>query len=123
MASPVRQPGNARSLAALFPRTSVLKYKAELPAVPPAGGLVLSVEFVPSRSITFWSGNEAQKFCTENVKWVKALLSTYVDSYLRVQTMYAHVPALPSLYEETSTAGADLMMGEIAAQEGNACVA
>jgi hypothetical protein len=50
-------------------------------------------------------------------------LSTYVDSYLRVQTMYTHVPAMPSLYEETSTAGADLMMGEIAAQGGNACVA
>jgi hypothetical protein len=152
VASRVRQPDDARSLAVLFPRTSAVKYKAELPAVPMASGLTaLSVEFVAnpekahsaplslpaaiSRSlrevkgfsgcwmmvsdqearlitvITFWSGNEAQKFCTENVKWLKALLSTYADSCLRVQTMYAHVPALPSLYEETSTAGAGLLMG------------
>jgi hypothetical protein len=152
VASSVRQPSNARSLAALFPRTSAPNYKAELPIVPPVGGLTaLSVEFVakPEKAgsallslptaitrslqqvtgfsgcwvmvsdqearlitvITFWSGNEAQKFCTENVKWLKAQLSTYADSYLRVQTMYAHVPALPSLYEETSTAGAGLLMG------------
>ncbi len=67
--------------------------------------------------VTFWSGGAAQKFCKRNVKWVKRLLSTYLDSFLRVQTMYAHVPPVPFVYEETSTVGAGLMIGEIAAQD------
>ena len=67
--------------------------------------------------VTFWSGDEAQKFCKKNAKCVKRLLSTYLDSCLRVQTMYAHLPPVPSVWEETSTVGAGLMIGEIAAQD------
>jgi hypothetical protein len=67
--------------------------------------------------VTFWSGDKAQKFCKKNVTSVKRLLSTYLDSCLRVQTMYAHVLPVPSVYEETSTVGVGLMTGEITAQE------
>jgi hypothetical protein len=159
VASPERQPGNARRLDALFPRTPAPSGKAESLAVPAtASGLTaLSIEFVakPEKArsaplslpaaiteslqevtgfigcwvmvsdqearlitvVTFWSGSEAQKFCTEKVKWVKGLLSTYLDSCLRIQTMYAHVPPLPSICREASAAGAGLMIGEITAQE------
>jgi hypothetical protein len=67
--------------------------------------------------VTFWSGDKAQKFCKKNVTSVKRLLSTYLDSCLRIQTMYAHVPPLPSVYGETSTVAAGLIIGEIASQE------
>ncbi len=73
--------------------------------------------------VTFWSGNEAQRSCRQHVKWVKALLSTYVDSWLRVQILYAHVPGLPSAYRKANPVGPGLTVGECVARTVNACVA
>jgi hypothetical protein len=67
--------------------------------------------------VTFWSADKAQKLCKKNVKSVKRLLSTYLDSCLRVQTMYAYFPPVSSVYEETNAVGAGLMTREIAAQD------
>jgi hypothetical protein len=36
--------------------------------------------------ITLWSGSEGLKQCRENAKWVKRLLTPYVDRWLRTQT-------------------------------------
>jgi hypothetical protein len=36
--------------------------------------------------ITLWSGSEGLKQCRENAKWVKHLLTPYVDRWLRTQT-------------------------------------
>jgi 3-hydroxymyristoyl/3-hydroxydecanoyl-(acyl carrier protein) dehydratase len=45
--------------------------------------------------ITLWVGEERQKQCRENSRWVQKLLIPYVDRCLRVQTLAAHSPVLP----------------------------
>jgi hypothetical protein len=47
--------------------------------------------------ITLWAGSDRAKCCSQNVRWVKALLKPYLDRCLRVQTMVAHLPVLPLL--------------------------
>ena len=42
--------------------------------------------------VTLWSGDERQKLCNENLRWVRALLATYLDRCLRVQILSAYVP-------------------------------
>jgi hypothetical protein len=37
--------------------------------------------------ITLWSGAERVRRCNENEKWVKRLLTPYVDHWLRTQTL------------------------------------
>jgi hypothetical protein len=50
--------------------------------------------------VTLWRGNDRQKRCAENARWVHALLAPYVDRRLRVQTLVAHLPLLPILPSE-----------------------
>jgi hypothetical protein len=47
--------------------------------------------------ITLWAGSDRAKCCSQNVRWVQALLKPYLDRCLRVQTMVAHLPVLPLL--------------------------
>jgi hypothetical protein len=47
--------------------------------------------------VTLWAGSDRAKCCSQNVRWVKALLKPYLDRCLRVQTMVAHLPVLPLL--------------------------
>jgi hypothetical protein len=42
--------------------------------------------------VTLWSGDERQKLCNENLRWVRAVLATYLDRCLRVQILNAHLP-------------------------------
>ena len=42
--------------------------------------------------VTLWSGDERQKLCNENLRWVRAVLATYLDRCLRVQILSAHLP-------------------------------
>jgi hypothetical protein len=44
--------------------------------------------------VTFWAGNDRAKCCSQNARWVHALLKPYLDRRLRVQTMIAHLPVL-----------------------------
>lgn len=44
--------------------------------------------------VTLWSGDERQKLCNENLRWVRAVLATYLDRCLRVQILNAHLPPL-----------------------------
>ena len=44
--------------------------------------------------VTLWSGDERQKLCNENLRWVRALLATYLDRCLRVQILNAHLSLL-----------------------------
>jgi hypothetical protein len=43
--------------------------------------------------VTLWSGEDRMQRCSENVRWVRALLAPYLDRCLRVQTLAAYVPA------------------------------
>jgi len=48
--------------------------------------------------VTLWSGSERQKLCSENLRWVRALLATYLDRCLRVQVLNAHLPPLAASF-------------------------
>ena len=43
--------------------------------------------------VTLWSGEDRMQRCSENLRWVRALLAPYVDRCLRVQTLAAYLPA------------------------------
>ncbi len=43
--------------------------------------------------VTLWSGEDRMQRCSENLRWVRALLAPYLDRGLRVQTLAAYVPA------------------------------
>jgi len=45
--------------------------------------------------VTLWAGSDRAQYCSQNVRWVHALLQPYLDRCLRVQTMAAHLPVLP----------------------------
>ena len=53
--------------------------------------------------VTLWAGNDRAKCCSQNVRWVHALLAPYLDRRLRVQTMVAHLPVLPVLHYLSAT--------------------
>jgi len=45
--------------------------------------------------VTLWTGEDRMQYCQENLKWVRALLTPYLDRCLRVQTQAAYVPNVP----------------------------
>jgi hypothetical protein len=47
--------------------------------------------------VTLWSGDDRMQRCNENVRWVRALLTPYLDRCLRVQTLAAYAPAAPQI--------------------------
>ena len=51
--------------------------------------------------VTLWVGADRTKYCSQNVRWVKALLAPYQDRCLRAQTMIASLPVLPMLQEDS----------------------
>ena len=55
--------------------------------------------------VTLWSGDERQKLCNENLRWVRALLATYLDRCLRVQILNAHLPPLAASLPAPDVAG------------------
>jgi len=67
--------------------------------------------------ITFWSGNDCRQRCNENVRWVRALLSNYVDRYLRVQTLQAHAPLRPETLAEAGEAETNELETGLIAEE------
>ncbi|HYL83508.1 MAG TPA: hypothetical protein VE263_04685 [Candidatus Angelobacter sp.] len=83
--------------------------------------------------ITFWTGSDSRKCCSQNVRWVKALVASYADRCVRVQTLVAHAPQGAAMAAETldgEAVGAETieeetgsMMQECGAEEGNLCIA
>ncbi len=73
--------------------------------------------------VTLWAGDDRAKRCSQNVRWVRALLAPYLDRCLRVQTMVAHLPMLPLNSPETNDAGKCSMMQELVAEDETVCVA
>ncbi len=73
--------------------------------------------------VTLWAGNDRVKRCSQNVRWVHALLAPYIDRCLRVQTMVAHLPMLPLISPETNDAGECSMMQELVSEDETVCVA
>jgi hypothetical protein len=79
--------------------------------------------------VTFWAGSDRAKCCSQNVRWVHALLAPYLDRRLRVQTMVAHLPVLPILHNVPTTRREANPEGECSAahefqsQDETVCVA
>jgi len=61
-----------------------------------AGGFVLIANYEARlvTVVTLWSGEDRLQHCSENLKWIRALLNPYLDRCLRIQTLAAFVPEL-----------------------------
>ena len=121
----VAKPEKARSAPALLPQA----IHGALKEVTGFAGCVVLSSDQEARLITvitFWRGSDCQKHCSANVRWVRALVASYVDSCLRVRTMVAHAPMLTQCAAETNDAETGLMLEETAPAEEteeNVCVA
>lgn len=96
----VAKPEKARSAATSLPNAIIGSLK-EVAGF--SGCMVMSSEHEARliTVITFWSGNDCHRRCSENVRWVRALISGYVDRHLRVQTLLAHAPLTSDSSAET----------------------
>jgi hypothetical protein len=78
--------------------------------------------------VTLWAGDDRVKRCGQNARWVRALLTPYVDRCLRVQTMVAHVPLpsflplLPAIPPETIAAADNSVTQDLLSEEETVCV-
>ena len=50
--------------------------------------------------VTLWRGEDRLQRCSENLRWVRALVAPYLDHCLRVQTLSAYVPGAPQVSQE-----------------------
>jgi hypothetical protein len=79
--------------------------------------------------VTLWAGNDRAKCCSQNTRWVHALLKPYLDRCLRVQTMVAHLPVLPMLDflpampPETNASEECSMMQDHFSEDETVCIA
>lgn len=73
--------------------------------------------------VTLWAGDEREKCCGENIRWIRGLLAPYVDRCLRVQTMFVHLPIEFIMQEITHSAGECPANQGLPSEEGNLCVA
>ena len=73
--------------------------------------------------VTLWYGDDRVQRCSENIRWVHALLAPYLDRCLRVQTMVAHVPLLPAIRPETIAARECSVMQDLLCEDETVCVA
>jgi hypothetical protein len=90
-----------------------------------AGSLVM-VSDQEARLITvviFWEGYEGAKSSTLCIRRVRAVLAPYLDRYLRVQTMVAHLPAPRVLPAKTNPADPGFILQNNVAQDANVCAA
>jgi hypothetical protein len=78
--------------------------------------------------VTLWAGDDRVKRCGQNVRWVRALLTPYVDRCLRVQTMVAHVPLssflplLPAIRQERIATAEGSVIEELTPEDETVCV-
>jgi hypothetical protein len=89
-----------------------------------AGGFVLIANYEARlvTVVTLWTGEDRQQRCSENVKWIRALLNPYVDRWLRVQTLSAHMAEAPSALHSKVSADAKTVT-ELDEREAEAVVA
>lgn len=72
--------------------------------------------------VTLWSGEDRMQRCSENLRWVRALLAPYLDRCLRVQTLATYVPAAPQISQQFESACSDAAI-EAGLHEEALCVA
>ena len=72
--------------------------------------------------VTLWSGEDRMQRCSENVRWVRALLTPYLDRCLRVQTLAAY-PAAAQVPHEFEQPCSEAAMHAEQHEEAALCVA
>jgi len=72
--------------------------------------------------VTFWTGADRAKYCSQNVRWVKALLAPYQDRCLRAQTMIASLPMLQMNPQESADDSERSRGPEFTSEDENVCV-
>jgi hypothetical protein len=76
--------------------------------------------------VTLWAGDDRANRCSQNARWVHALLKPHLDLCLRVQTMVAHLPLLPllpAIRPETIATRESSMRLDILSEDKTICVA
>lgn len=87
----VAKPDEARKVHAALPAA----INGALGAVAGFAGCFVMIADHEARLVTvvtLWSGEDRMQRCSENVRWVRALLAPYLDRCLRMQTLAAYVP-------------------------------
>ena len=90
-----------------------------------AGSLVMASD-QEARLITvivFCESSEARRSGAQVTRRVRALLAPYLDRYLRMRNMLAHLPASPDLDSQASSIDTRFIADESIAEEANICVA
>ncbi len=73
--------------------------------------------------VTLWAGDDREKRCGENIRWIRALLAPYLDRCLRVQTMFAHLPVLPVIHAGINGGDGCLIKDNAVREDETVCVA
>jgi hypothetical protein len=76
--------------------------------------------------VTLWAGDDRVNRCSQNARWVHALLKPHLDLCLRVQTMVAHLPLLPllpAIRPETIATGESSMRRDLLSEDKTICAA
>ena len=73
--------------------------------------------------VTLWAGHDRTKRCNQNVRWVNALLTPYLDRRLRTQTMVAHLPVLPMNQPGVVASSESTAMQDLECADETVCVA
>ena len=89
-----------------------------------AGGFVLIANYEARlvTIVTLWTGEDRLQRCSENLRWLRALLNPYMDRCLRIQTLAAYVPVAKTVVKEFEPVEA-ATLPEIAESEEHAIYA
>ena len=71
--------------------------------------------------VTLWRGQDAHKRCAQNVRWIEALLTPYVDRRLRIQTLVAALPVGLQTGLETNLDAAGCISEPLCPHEEEVC--
>ncbi len=118
----VAKPREAQQVEAAIPAAIVGAFKD----VTGFAGCLVMISDHEARLITvvtLWAGDDREKRCVENIRWVRALLAPYLDRCLRVQTMFAHLPVLPAIQAGINAGDECLIKDTVVPEDETVCVA
>jgi hypothetical protein len=73
--------------------------------------------------LTFWTGDDRFKRCGDHSRWVRKLLTPYLDRCLRVQTLVTDLKVPPLMRQGMETAGEYSGLQVLASEGAEVCVA
>jgi hypothetical protein len=73
--------------------------------------------------VTFWTGEDREWLCSRTSRWVRKLVSPYLDRCLRLQTFHAFLPAVSTLASAFSGPGSRPASGQRPEQDDSRRIA